>query len=181
MKEKKIPQLDPKAFPLPDDFFTNQSAILNLKGKQLEDWKVKMGTKPELLFTQPDGYWWKMEEEIRSRLSSNATPVFQPKLKPMYAWAIGSLGTLIIGFTLFFLWNRNNQGVEDWQALLEQTSDSEVLNYILDLPNADKNEVELVANSEWINSEFGLPTVQYSPNQIEQLLEETSDLEEFTN
>ncbi|HRH35676.1 MAG TPA: hypothetical protein PKY12_11475, partial [Catalimonadaceae bacterium] len=60
-------------------------------------------------------------------------------------------------------------------------SDSEVLNYILDLPNADKNEVELVANSEWINSEFGLPTVQYSPNQIEQLLEETSDLEEFTN
>lgn len=181
MKSKKIPQFDPGAFRIPENFLSEQFKDLTKKVQNLENWKIGMKETPEEIYPLPKGYWLKMEESVRTKLTPKPRSIFYSKSYFSLPWVFGSFGLVIIGISLIFYQNQSNQKIDDWQAIIEQTTDSELIGYILDSQDSEKLESILLAKSVFSDSENGFPGIQISSGQIEKSLEEFTDIEELTN
>lgn len=182
MKSNKISpfEFDLGAFRIPDNFESDQFNALTQKVQKLENWKIGMKETPENIYPLPKGYWLKMEESVRTKLSPKHNSFFFLKSYFSLNWVIGSLGVIIIGISLIFYPFQLNQKNNDWQAIIEQTTESELVEYVLDSQYNEKLETILMAKSDFPVNENGLPNIQISNDLIEKSLEDLSDFEELT-
>lgn len=175
MSTEDLPNAGPNDFGLPEGFFEQQFKSIAGKTTEIENWQLP-GTKHiESCFPVPPGYWLAMEEGVRAQVKPSHFPS-RPFAAPVLKWAtIAASVTLVLSASVWLWFSDLGSNPENWQAKIQQIPREELLAYVGETQQEDRDWVELYAITSL--GENGLPVTEKTETDqkvLEEALEETN-------
>lgn len=166
---KETPENNASNRPVPENFFEQQFQRILKKTVETENWSIPGTRNVESMFPVPEGYWLKMEDQVRLKVKSPALPFLILSFRFKLASASATL--LLLIFAGWWLLTPNLE-TENWKAQLEKIPQEDLIAFV-DYQNRDVQEyTEKLASKSLQEQDLPLTLPKMNETDIEEALDD---------
>lgn len=164
---KETPENNSYNRPVPENFFDQQFHHILKKTVETEQWSIPGTRNAESMFPVPEGYWLKMEEQVRQKVKSPAFPLLIPTFRLKLASAAATFVLLV--YAGWWVLTPKLE-TENWKVQLEKIPQEDLIAFV-DYQNRDVQEYTEKLASKSLK-EQDLPMPKMKDSDIEDALDD---------
>ncbi|HOY95983.1 MAG TPA: hypothetical protein PK509_09615 [Catalimonadaceae bacterium] len=166
---KETPENNASNRPVPENFFDEQFHQILKKTVETEHWSIPGTKNVESIFPVPEGYWLKMEEQVRQKVNSPSLPLLIPSFR--FKLASATVTFLLLIFAGWWVMTPKLE-TENWKAQLEKIPQEDLIAFV-DYQNRDVQEyTEKLASKSLQEQDLPLTLPKMNETDIEEALED---------
>jgi hypothetical protein len=166
---KETPENNASNRPVPENFFDQQFHQILKKTVETDNWSIPGSRNVESMFPVPEGYWLKMEDQVRQKVKSPSLPLLIPSFRFKLASATATL--LLLIFAGWWVITPKLE-TENWKAQLEKIPQEDLIAFV-DYQNRDVQEyTENLASKSLQDQDLPLPLPKITDTDIEDALDD---------
>jgi len=164
---KETPENNASSRPVPENFFDQQFHQILKKTVETDNWSIPGTRNVESVFPVPEGYWLKMEDQVRLKVQSPSLPLLIPSFRFKLAGAASTM--LLLIFAGWWILTPKFE-TENWKAQLEKIPQEDLIAFV-DYQNRDVQEfTEKLASKSLLEQDLPLALPKMTDTDIEDAL-----------